>query len=90
MILPHVSAVTQPHLWGLLHFFRWCAWGVAWSSAINSVLPCEDIFDDHPAWKHRYLQFVTINSFFALNLRRDQPSVGVLPIWGRKGRTGGR
>ena len=87
MIIHHVYASQQPHLWAFIHFYRYAAYVVFWSSIINSCLPCEDLFVEHPECKRLYLHFVTVVSFFAIDLRVDQPSVGVLPLWGgRKGR----
>ena len=83
MIIPHVSVVTHPHLWGLLHFYRYTCYTVAWASFFNNFLLCEEMFERHPEWKRYFLHLVTIESFLALNLRKNQPSLGVLNIPGK-------
>ena len=91
MMMPefhHVNPGVHPHLWGLIHFLRWCAWGCFWSSIVNNFLPCEEVFERHPHWRRRYLALVAINSFFALNLRIKQASLGVLGMWAQMERRG--
>ena len=78
-----MSVYAHPHLWGIIHFFRWCAWVCFYSSIINCCLVGEEMFDAHPRLKRWYLHAVSVNCMLAINLREEQPSLGVLRVIGR-------